>query len=103
MNPEQSHQLATLVRDSLLALTGRDLLEGLDGSGDVAAALAEAPFALVAHDTCKDPVFVYANRTGLGLFERTWDDFTSMPSRLSSEAAGRSERARMLRRARNKG
>jgi ribosomal protein S18 acetylase RimI-like enzyme len=103
MNPEQSAELALLMRDSLRRLTGRDLTHGLDTSAGVAAALATAPFGLVAHDAAKDPVFVYGNHTALDLFQRTWDDFTAMPSRLSAETVGRSERARMLRRARNKG
>lgn len=91
------------MHDSLLRLTGRSLLEEAlahrpDLAGDPVAAAFAAPFALLSHDTSPDPVFVYGNRTALELFEMTWAEFTSLPSRLSAEPAGREERADLLRR-----
>lgn len=87
---------ADLLRRSLRRLTGRSLVEtGLDSS-DGARALFEAPFAVVSHDTSADPVFNYANRCALALFEATWEQFTALPSRLSAEAPERSERERLL-------
>lgn len=56
----------------------------------------EAPFVVVAHNTDEDPRFVYANRTAQRLFEYPWDEFTTLPSRLSAEAPERSERQRLL-------
>ncbi len=56
----------------------------------------EAPFAVVAHNTDADPRFVYANRRAQACFEYPWDEFVSLPSRLSAEAPNREERARIL-------
>jgi len=85
-----------LMRDSLKHWTGRDLVpSGL--SEEVAARqVFEAPFAVMSHDTAKDPVFNYANRTTLDLFEMTWEEFTALPSRLSAEPVARAERDRLL-------
>lgn len=92
-----------LMRESLLRLTGRDLAEGLDLSYGLDAAVASAPYALVAHDTADDPVFVYGNSTALALFELPWDDFTRLPSRLSAEPVEQGEREELLRRVGERG
>lgn len=55
-----------------------------------------APCALVSHNTAPDPVFNYGNQTALNLFDMTWEEFTTLPSRLSAEAPNRKERARLL-------
>lgn len=86
-----------LLRRTLLDLTGRDLLAGLDPS-DPAASVFHAPYALLSHDAGDDPVFTYGNAAALGAFERTWDEFTAMPSRLSAEPVAREERDRLLAR-----
>ncbi len=57
---------------------------------------AEAPFAVVAHNTDADPKFVYANRRAQACFEYSWEEFAGLPSRLSAEAPNREERARIL-------
>jgi hypothetical protein len=92
----QLHAHVTLLRDSLLRLTGRDLLAYPGADNDPADAAFEAPFALVSHDGEADPIFTYGNRTALGLFELDWAQFTRLPSRLSAEAPGRDERQRLL-------
>src|SRR5262249_25615034 len=56
----------------------------------------DAPFALLAHNTKADPVFVYANKTAQSCFEYTWDEFITIPSRLSAEAPNRAERQRLF-------
>ena len=55
-----------------------------------------APFVLLSHDTQADPVFNFANKKGLTLFEYNWEEFTSTPSRFSAEAFNREERQRLL-------
>ncbi|MEI9986339.1 MAG: MEKHLA domain-containing protein [Aliidongia sp.] len=47
----------------------------------------DAPFALLAHDTAPDPHFIYANKTAQACFEYSWDEFTTLPSRLSAGGA----------------
>lgn len=56
----------------------------------------DAPFVVVAHNTDADPRFVYANKRAQSCFEYPWDEFITLPSRLSAEAPNREERARIL-------
>lgn len=56
----------------------------------------EAPFAVLAHGTDPDPLFVYANRCAQACFEYSWDEFLALPSRLSAEPIDRAERQRLL-------
>jgi len=62
-----------------------------------------APFVLVSHDTANDPVFNYANRAALDLFQVTWGEFTQLHSRESAEPESRHERARLLAEVKRKG
>ena len=58
--------------------------------------IQNAVFALVSHGTEQDPIFNYGNKTALGLFEMSWEEFTKLPSRLSAREQQQSERARLL-------
>lgn len=57
-----------------------------------------APFAILAHNTAPDPVFIYGNKAAQQRFEYDWDAITNLPSRLSAEAPNREERQRFLER-----
>jgi len=89
---------AALLIESFRRLTGRNLLAGSLSPAEHAHQLFEAPFIVASHGTEKDPVFNYANRAALALFEMSWDEFTAMPSRLSAEPLLQEERARLLAR-----
>lgn len=82
-----------LLTDSYRRTVGKPLV---DGGQDAAWLYSDAPFALLAHSTAADPVFVYANRTAQRCFEYGWDEFITIPSRLSAEAPNREERQRLL-------
>lgn len=56
----------------------------------------EAPFAVLAHNTAADPVFIYGNRRAQALFEYSWEELICLPSRLSAEPMERAERQRFL-------
>ena len=56
----------------------------------------EAPFCVLAHDTDPDPIFIYGNKTAQTCFEYSWDELTSLRSRLSAEEPNREERQRLL-------
>lgn len=56
----------------------------------------DAPFVVLAHNGEADPRFVYANRTAQACFDYPWDEFVTLPSRLSAEAPDRAERQRLL-------
>ena len=77
-------------------LLGRELVPAGISDDQAAAWLDAAPFALVSHGVGHDPVFNYANKTGLRLFGMDWDSFTKMPSRLSAASQDRLERSRLL-------
>lgn len=85
-------------------MVGERLLPGSVAAADGARWLyEEAPFALLAHDTSTDPLFVYANRTAQRRFEYSWAEFVGMPSRLSAQAPERAERASFMTAVRRNG
>jgi hypothetical protein len=56
----------------------------------------DAPLVVLAHSTEDDPKFIYANRAAQLCFEYSWDEFMSLPSRLSAEAPDRAGRKALL-------
>lgn len=87
-----------LLRASHLHWTGKLLVAGALGDEEAVNCLEQAPFVVVSHDARPDPVFNYANRTALQLFEMSWQEFTGLPSRLSAEPLVQAERERLLER-----
>ena len=55
-----------------------------------------APFVVASHGTEEDPIYNYGNKVLLELWERNWEQLTSMPSRLSAETILREERQQIL-------
>ena len=92
-----------LMCESLRNYAGRDLVGSKIDEGEAAKELFYAPFALVSHDALEDPIFNYANRTALKLFEMTWEELTSTRSRESAERPDQEERARLLKEVSKKG
>jgi hypothetical protein len=82
-----------LLRGSYARLTGAPLVPK---GKDAAWLYAQAPFAVVAHNTDPDPKFIYANKAAQACFEYSWDEFIGLPSRLSAEAPARAERQALL-------
>ncbi|QQL45200.1 MEKHLA domain-containing protein [Sulfuriroseicoccus oceanibius] len=96
-NQFHTNHIQNLVR-SFKELTGRDLIDPSLSPEEAARWLfEEAPFMVASHDGGGDPVLTYGNRTALELFEMTWDEFTSTPSRFTAEPPNRDERAELLR------
>ncbi|MBY5403741.1 MEKHLA domain-containing protein [Rhizobium leguminosarum] len=56
----------------------------------------QSPAVVLAHNTDADPRFIYANRAAQACFEYSWDEFITLPSRLSAEAPDRAERESLL-------
>ncbi len=96
-----SEHTALLV-DSYQHWMANDLLPGLN-DGNRVSALFSASFALLSHNTAAVPVFNYANRSALELFEMNWADFTCLQSRHSAEAENREQRQVLLSRVTEKG
>lgn len=94
--------------DSYRQLLGAPLLPDVavaesDPDGDVAQRLFKIPAVVLAHDGSADPIFCYANRAALKLFEVTLAQLLTMPSRLSAEPTERNERSKMLNQGLKKG
>lgn len=83
--------------------TGRNLFDPAADGAEAVAKLDLAPYAVVSHGTEPDPIFNYANRAALQLFEMAWEDFTALPSRLSAEPLVQAERERLLERVSSQG
>jgi PAS domain-containing protein len=97
MNRAQDSQFFDLLSDSYRRLTGAKppfLVEG--APADAAWLYGASPACVLAHDTGPDPRFIYANKAAQDLFEYDWDEFVTLPSRLSAEAPDRAERQRLL-------
>ncbi len=92
---------SNLLISSFIRLTGGSLFSSM--SNDIARELYTAPFAVVSHGTEADPIFRYANQTALDLWQMTWTEFTSLPSRFSVESIQQDERERLLAQASRKG
>lgn len=88
----------SLLRCSLRALTGRDLVGAQVPDAEAARRLYQAPFVLLSHNQAPDPILGYGNLRAQRLFELTWEELSAMPSRLTAEAPDREERARLLAR-----
>ncbi|MBY5533701.1 MEKHLA domain-containing protein [Rhizobium leguminosarum] len=92
MNPNDPEFFELLV-GSFRRLVGRPLVERDRGPEWL---YGDAPFALLAHNTDADPVFVYANATAQKRFGYSWSEFTKLTSRLSAGPSEREERQALL-------
>lgn len=92
-----------LLLDSFRHWTGRDLLIRTGAPDVQAQALFAASFVVVSHGTEADPLLNYGNQQALDLWELSWAQLTSTPSRLTAEPMNRDERARMLATAEKQG
>jgi hypothetical protein len=81
-----------LIAESHARLTGQALV----APQPVAKPLWRLPAVVLAHGTEADPLFFWANKAALDLFELDWRALVRMPSRLSAEAPNRTERAALL-------
>lgn len=82
-----------LLVQSYARIVGRSIVAEGQGAGWL---YNDAPFVVLAHNTDADPRFIYANRAGQTCFEYSWDEFITLPSRLSAEPQNRAERQGLL-------
>jgi hypothetical protein len=80
-----------LVAGSYVRLLGRPL-----GAASASWLYHEAPFVVLAHNTDPDPRFIYANKAAQSCFGYGWDEFVSLPSRLSAEPVLQEKRQAVL-------
>jgi len=97
-------QLANLIVNSFKLVTKESLFEtGSLSKTEIASKLFQFPFAVLAHNTLQDPVFIYGNVKALSTFEYSWEEFTTLPSRLSAETINQADRQKLLDEAKEKG
>lgn len=87
-----------MLTSSLLKLSGRSFAAAGATPCEIAQFVYEAPFVVLSHDTQIDPIFNYGNRAAQRLFEMSWSELTSLPSRYSAASVDRTERERLLAR-----
>ena len=73
------------------------MIPGVFAPVELAQAVFEAPFVVVSHGAEADPILNYGNRAALIQWEMSWQELIHTPSRLTAEAPGRGERARLLK------
>src|SRR6185295_2389401 len=83
--------------------TGRELIERAGDLECQAQALFQSPFVVVSHGMEEDPFLNYGNHVALKLWEMTWAQLITTPSRLTAEPVNRAERESMLEQARTRG
>ena len=76
--------------------TGRELISMIGTPQLLAARLLHHPAIVISHGAEPDPILNYGNRAALMLWEMSWKEFTTTPSRLTAEPMHREERARLL-------
>ncbi len=97
MNSAVDPTFFDLLASSYSRLVGTPLVPAEQDSKDAARWLYEAaPFCVLAHNTGPDPIFIYGNKAAQTCFEYTWEELTSLRSRLSAEEHDREERQRLL-------
>lgn len=89
--------------ESYTRLTGLQLYQGQASGTARAREVYAAEFVLLSHGVEDDPLFNYANRTALELFELDWAQAVCTPSRQSAEPANQAERSRFMKTVQERG
>ncbi len=89
--------------DSYTHWTGEDLIDRTGTLHEQNHRLFHAPFVVVSHGAEVDPVLNYGNAMALKLWEMSWTEFITTPSRLTAEPINQGERAKMLQQAATQG
>ena len=94
--------IAELMLVSYEKLTGRLLFPNVNNL-NLARQLYEASFVVLAHNSAPDPIFIYGNLKAQNIFNMTWGELTSLPSRLSAEPSNQNDRKSLLEQVNTKG
>ena len=103
MNAKSSERLPSMdltwirwLLDSYAFWLKREIIDRTGTLEEQSERLFVAPFVVASHTKTEDPILNYGNQQALDLWEGTWEEFTSTPSRLTAEPLNQAERARML-------
>ncbi len=94
---------SVLLCQSFERLVGRPLVDPTPALEEMADRLFDAPFVVVSHGTQEDPILNYGNAIALQLWEMTWEELTSTPSRMTAEPANQAARAEAMERVKEVG
>ncbi len=87
-----------LLAESFERVVGRPLINLTETSLPIGDTLYDAPFVVVSHGVEEDPILNYGNAIALELWEMSWAELTSTPSRLTAEPANQQARAEAMAR-----
>ncbi|TCO09152.1 MEKHLA domain-containing protein [Natronoflexus pectinivorans] len=85
-----------LITSSLKNLTNIELVDFSLNLEEQAKQVFNSDYVLLAHNATQEPIFNYANKTALRLFEMSWDEITNMSSKYSAESDERAKREKVL-------
>ena len=85
-----------LITSSLKKLANIEIVDFSLSLEDQAKQAFNSNYVLLAHNGANEPIFNYANKTALKLFEMSWEEFTTMPSKYSAESDERGKREQFL-------
>lgn len=102
-NESRTVEWSQRLLDSYRHWTGHELIERTGDAKQQACALFDSSVVVVSHGVEPDPILNYGNQTALDLWELSWEQFITTPSRLTAEPDDRAERSRMLDQARVNG
>lgn len=97
--PWTNYQWVSLSRrllDSYESWLEQPLVSRTGTSAEQAERLFRAPFVVLAHDSQTDPIFCYANKRSLELWEISLQEILAMPSRLTADPQQQANRTAML-------
>lgn len=91
------------ITSSLKKLANIEIVDPSLSLEDQAKQAFTSDYVLLAHNATNEPIFNYANQTALRLFEMSWDEFTTMPSKYSAESDERGKREQFIAEVEQKG
>ncbi len=89
-------QHAALLQESHARLLGRLLITGQYSPSALGEAIFNADFVVLSSGTETDPLFNYANRAALELFELDWESLCGMAARESAQPVDQETRAALM-------
>lgn len=89
-------QQSKLILNSFQHWFGTSLLPTGTDDAEQACHLFEAAFPVFSHNVAPDPIYNYANRMALSLWEVNWEQLLQLPSRYSAEPVAQADRIQLL-------
>jgi hypothetical protein len=83
--------------DSLQKLTGKSLLDRMDGVTSIQEVHSCSRYAVLSHGTQQDPIFKYFNDAAFLVFQFSEDEVYKLPSRYSAPGEVRDQRASLVK------